>query len=58
MVGNVVGTAAYLSVVALIWVLLARSGWNVWAIAAGLLVFLVIGVFATFDPRDWERRPK
>lgn len=55
MVGKVVGTAALLSVLALLWCLIAKSGFNPWAMAAGLLVFLVIGALATFEPGEWQR---
>lgn len=56
MVGQIVGTAAYLSLIALIWIILARSGFSLLMVAASVVLFLVIGAFATFEPGEWQRR--
>lgn len=58
MVGKIVGTAAFLSLLACVWLLLAQAHFTPWALAAGLFVFLVIGAFATLEPREWQKRPR
>lgn len=58
MVGKIIGTAAFLSLLALVWLLLWRTGFTPWTIAIGMLVFLCIGAFATVNTADWQRRSK
>jgi len=58
MVGRIVGTVAYLSVLALLWLLIARAQFSVWALGAGIVVFLLVGAFATFEPAEWQKRAR
>lgn len=56
MVGKIVGTAAFLSLIALVWVMVLRADWDPWAVFGAAVLFLFIGGFAAIDTRDWRRK--
>lgn len=58
MVGRVVGAAAFLSVIALIWLVVVRSGYNPAVLAAAGVLFLFIGGFATLDTSEWRKKER
>lgn len=58
MVGKIVGAVSFLSVIALVWLLLWRAGWNLAAMGGALVLFLVIGGFATINPGEWQKKGK
>jgi len=58
MVGKLVGAAAFLSLLAAIWLLVWRAGWSAWALIGAAVLFLFIGGFASIDPSEWRKRTK
>jgi hypothetical protein len=58
MVGKIVGTAAFLSLIAMIWLLVWQAGWTWWAIGSAMGIFLIIGTFAVINPGEWQKRAR
>lgn len=58
MVGKLVGAVAFLSIIALLWLVVVRSGFSPWAMAAAGLLFLLIGGFASLDPSEWKKKDR
>ena len=58
MVGKLVGAAAFLSLVAVIWLLVWRADWHPGALIGAAVLFLFIGGFATLDPSEWRKKSR
>lgn len=58
MVGKIVGTAAFLSIIVLIWLQLVRADFSLPACLGAGFLFLIIGAYGTIDLSDWQRKPK
>lgn len=56
MVGKIIGTVAFLSMLAVLWLLLWQARFSLPACVSALVAFLVIGAFATIEPGDWRKR--
>ena len=57
-VGDWVALAAFLSLVALGWLVVAGVGLAWWQVAFAVAWWLVIGILAGVKPEEWKRRER
>lgn len=56
MVGKIVGAAAFLSLIALVWLMAWLAHWQAWSLLAAAVLFIIIGAFAALDPSEWRKK--